>query len=97
MAQVVLSGVLVCTADAQVATVQRFLARHVELTRAEPGCVSFAVEPTTDPRVWQVDAVFTDPAAFRLHQERVRTSEWGRETVGIERHYTVEGLDNAEA
>ena len=96
MAQVVLSGVLVCRSDAEVAIVQRVLDRHVELTRAEPGCVSFTVEQTGDPRVWQVDEVFTDAAAFRLHGERAGLSEWGQETAGIERRYTVQGLDPAE-
>ena len=97
MAQVVLSGVLVCRADAEVAIVQRLLGRHVELTRAEPGCVSFTVGPTGDSRVWQVDEVFTDAVAFRAHQERALASEWGRATAGIERRYAIRGLDPAES
>lgn len=96
MSQVVLSGVLVCAADAQVATVQRLLGRHIELTRAELGCVSFTVEQTADPYVWQVDEVFTDEAAFSRHQERALASEWGQGTAGIERRYTVEGLNAGE-
>jgi hypothetical protein len=41
--------------------------------------------------VWQVEERFRDADAFRAHQERVRASEWGHATAGIERRYTVEG------
>jgi quinol monooxygenase YgiN len=65
---------------------------HVELTRAEEGCVSFEVKRTHDLFVWQVDEQFLDAAAFRTHQERVAASEWGRATAGIERRYTIKGM-----
>ena len=89
MTQVVLSGQLVCADDAELAVVQQHLPRHVELTRAEPGCVSFEVHQTGDALVWQVDETFVDDAAFAAHQERVSASEWGRVTAAIERRYAV--------
>ena len=70
--------------------VRRHLPRHVELTRAEPGCLRFDVESSSDPLVWTVFEEFVDRAAFDAHQARVRSSEWGRETAGIERHYVIE-------
>ncbi|HEY1135493.1 MAG TPA: antibiotic biosynthesis monooxygenase [Nocardioides sp.] len=92
MGEVRLRGELVCDDAAEAATVAEHLPRHVALTRAEPGCRSFAVTPTDDPLVWQVDECFTDAAAFRAHQARVAASEWGVATARIERRYRVEGI-----
>lgn len=81
-----------CRNTDDVAIVVQYLDRYVMLTRAEAGCVSFTVTPTSDPLVWQVDEHFRDAAAFRLHQDRVADSAWGRATAGIERRYTITGL-----
>ncbi|MGW4097187.1 putative quinol monooxygenase [Mycobacterium sp. NPDC004974] len=89
--QVILSGQLVCATDDEVATVQRHLSRHIDLTRAEQGCISFEVHRTDDLYVWQVDERFVNDAAFDAHQARVATSEWGRVTAGIERRYSIRG------
>lgn len=86
-----LSGQLVCHDRDQAAVVVQHLPLHVKLTRAEEGCVSFEVEPTEEPLVWQVDERFRDAAALRAHKERVAESEWGRVTAGIARRYIVEG------
>ena len=87
-----LSRQLVCRDNDDVAVVVQHLGRHVALTRAEVGCISFHVTPTDDPLVWQVDELFRDAAAFRAHQDRVASSEWGHATAGIERRHKVEGL-----
>ena len=92
MTAVHLSGELVCRDNDDVAVVTQHLARHIALTRAEVGCLSFRVTPTDDPLVWQVDEMFLDAEAFRAHQDRVASSEWGRATSGIERRYKIEGL-----
>lgn len=93
MAHVVLTGTLVCADEVQAAVVRRCLPMHAALSRAEPGCISFEVSATADPLVWQVDETFLDALSFQGHQARSRTSEWGRSTLGIERRYTVTGLD----
>ena len=93
MTQVVLSGRLICVDDEHAAIVAQHLPRHIELTRAEPGCVDFSVVQSDDPYVWRVDERFIDQAAFDAHQRRVAGSEWGRATVGIERDYTIRTED----
>lgn len=89
MSTVALMGRLSCANGREAATVARHLPRHVELSRAETGCLHFDVEPTTDPLVWTVSESFVDQAAFDAHQARARTSEWGMATAGIRRDYTI--------
>lgn len=92
MTNIHLSGQLLCEDDAEVAHVTEYLPRHLELTRAEPGCISFDVVQTADPRVWNVTECFQDAEAFQAHQRRVKVSEWGRASSGIHRRYSVSGL-----
>ncbi|WP_370289200.1 GNAT family N-acetyltransferase [Cryobacterium sp. Hz9] len=89
---VCLSGQLVCHTQDQANTVRDHLPLHLALTRAEPGCRSFNVTATSDPLVWQVEERFEHAAAFKAHQDRVASSEWGQATSGIERRYSVIGL-----
>ena len=42
--------------------------------------------------MWQVEESFEHEAAFEAHQKRVASSEWGQATAGIERRYSVIGL-----
>lgn len=86
---VVLIGKLVCRNPDELRTVQQHVAEHIRLSRAEPGCTRFSVEQTREPLVWSVNEVFTDSAAFDVHQRRVRNSDWGRATVAITRHFVV--------
>ncbi|SIS12491.1 putative quinol monooxygenase [Williamsia sterculiae] len=92
MGEVTLSGLLVCRSDEEVAAVEAHLRAHIELTRAEPGCLSFDVVRTEDPWVWRVDERFDGPAAFAAHQQRVAAGEWGAATKTVERRYSVRGL-----
>lgn len=87
-----LTGQLICHGDEEIAVVMEFLPQHVELTHAEPGCISFEVNQTDDPRVWDVAERFRDADAFHSHQARVKASAWGRATAGIKRSYSVTGL-----
>jgi len=65
---------------------------HIDLTRNEKGCLCFEITQTSDdPCVFQVYEEFVDRAAFELHQQRIRTSEWGRVTVNVERDFSVTG------
>ncbi|MDP3196502.1 hypothetical protein [Tabrizicola sp.] len=43
--EVRLTGHLVCAFQEDVETLRTHLPEHVRLTRAEPGCLSFAVDP----------------------------------------------------
>ena len=63
---------------------------HVELTRAETGCVQFDVTP--DPEVegrYNVSELFTDRESFDAHQARVKASAWGEISAGIRREYSI--------
>lgn len=93
MTAIELTGRLMCTDESQDIVVRQHLPRHIDLTRAEPGCLRFDVTEADDPHVWNVHEIFVDAAAFTAHQERVAASEWGRVTAGIEREYTVHALD----
>lgn len=90
MSIVVLRGRLACADHQEASIVARLLPRHLELTRAESGCISFEVTATTNPLVWQVDERFVDAAAFEAHQKRVQSSDWGQATAGIRRDYVIE-------
>lgn len=87
-----LSGLVICASAQQASIVDEHVPLHIELTRAEVGCLSFEVTRTGDPFVWQVAEVFLDAESFAAHQQRVAGSVWGRATVGIERRYEVNGL-----
>jgi RimJ/RimL family protein N-acetyltransferase/quinol monooxygenase YgiN len=85
-------GRLLCADEEEAAIVRQHLARHVELTRQEAGCLLFEVTETADPLVWQVEEEFASPEWFTRHQERTAASEWGRATAGITRDYTTDVL-----
>lgn len=81
---------------ADLPAVQAELPRHIELTRAEAGCLRFEVTPAADdPNRFEVSEKFIDAEAFRAHQQRVRSSKWGAVAVNVERHYTIRGLNDA--
>ena len=97
MHAIVLTGQLICADDAEADIVRHHLPRHVALTRAEPGCLSFEVGVTPDPLIWQVDERFVDVAAFRAHQHRAAMSEWGQATTVIKRDYAVREDPSSES
>ncbi|MBF4601089.1 antibiotic biosynthesis monooxygenase [Frigoribacterium sp. VKM Ac-1396] len=92
MTDVHLTGQLICATEDEARVVSLHLPQHVELTRAEAGCIAFDVTPTDDRLVWAVEERFHDGHAFELHQQRVAGSEWGRATDGFTRRYSIEGL-----
>ena len=91
MNDVRLTGRLLCKSVHESELVRSHLPAHIQLTLAEPGCLSFDVSATEDPLVWSVSEHFVDAAAFTAHQARIAASEWGRMTAGITRDYTVTG------
>lgn len=96
MTRVRLTGTLNCAGAEEAEIVARHLPRHLELTRAEPGCLVFEVIQTDDPLVWSVEEQFADAGAFRAHQARVAASDWGHATAGIRRQYAINGLGDAD-
>ncbi|MBO6896337.1 MAG: antibiotic biosynthesis monooxygenase [Shimia sp.] len=87
-----LTGYIDVPAD-RVEAVSKALPRHVALTRAEPGCLSFDVTPDVSvPGRFQVAELFTDQKAFDAHQTRTKSSEWATVTADIPRTYQIEDL-----
>lgn len=75
---------------ARIAAVVAALPAHIALTRAEPGCLAFAVEQSDiEAGRFVVSELFTDQAAFDAHQTRAQASDWATVTKGLPRHYTI--------
>ena len=83
------TGTLTCATAAEADIVRRHLPDHIILSRAEPGCLTFNVEPTASPLVWRLDESFADRAAFEVHQARTRASDWFAATAGLARDFTL--------
>ena len=78
----------------RLAAVTRALPEHIALTRAEPGCLAFAVTPSPDhPDRFVVSEIFADQPAFDAHQARAKASAWAEVTSGLPRHYTIRTED----
>lgn len=84
-AQVALSGRLICAGPADLMAVLAHVEDHVASSRAEPGCLYFAISQTEDPLVWQVEELFRDEEALAAHRGRVAGSQWATATAGIGR------------
>ncbi|WP_421198772.1 putative quinol monooxygenase [Aeromonas enteropelogenes] len=89
MSKVILKGFIIVP-QSDLAQVKDELARHIQLTRAEPGCLVFEVmQDSANSCRFDVYEEFVDNIAFQAHQARVKSSYWGEVTVNIERHYKV--------
>jgi autoinducer 2-degrading protein len=89
MSKIILQGHIV-VADTDLAKVMAELPTHIELTRNEEGCLRF--EATQSPEaenVFYVYEEFTDRVAFEAHQQRVKSSDWGKVAANVQRHYQV--------
>ncbi len=85
-----LTGHMDVSAD-RLASIEAALVEHKALTRAEPGCISFSVEPCDQVAGrFLVSELFRDPGSFEAHQARVKASDWGRISAGIPRSYKIE-------
>lgn len=82
-----LRGSLTCPADRLLA-LRAALPEHIQLTRQEPGCLSFEVQEHAEGH-FLVEELFRDREAFEAHQSRTRASEWFRVSEGIARDYKV--------
>ena len=64
------------------------LQKHIRLTRNEPGCVYFKVNPCNEVEGrYLVSEAFVDKRAFDFHQERAAKSDWAKVSEGIPRNY----------
>ncbi|HDO1354978.1 TPA: antibiotic biosynthesis monooxygenase [Aeromonas veronii] len=92
MSRVILKGFIIVPPN-DLAAVKDELDNHIQLTRAETGCLIFKVtQDPLNPCRFDVYEEFFDEAAFQAHQARVKSSRWGKITVNVERHYTVTGM-----
>jgi len=91
--EVSVQGTLICVCDTEAARVRAALKAHITLTRAEAGCLSFDVESSDNPLIWNVYERFSCAEAFQTHQTRTATSEWAQATQGIARDYKITGLE----
>lgn len=94
MSHIHLHGFLRCVNAEQAELVWTLLPEHIELTRAEHGCLAFFVWPTEDPLTFRVDERFIDEAAYVAHQARLIESAWGVQTQNIPREYTKELVED---
>ncbi len=78
--------------EAERETVLAHRPAHVSATLAEAGCLSFTIDDTDDPMVFDVRESFRDRASFDAHQARTRESVWFAATKGILRDFRVEEL-----
>lgn len=84
-----ITGTLTCATEAEAELVRQFLPEHIRLSRAEPDCLTFNVEPTENPLVWRLDESFVSREAFEAHQTRTRASDWFRATSGLTRDFQI--------
>ena len=85
-----LRGQMICMSEDEAQAVTANLGLHTALTRAEPGCLSFGIDPTDDPMVFEVMETFRTRDDFNAHQTRTRASDWFQATRSILRDVRVE-------
>jgi autoinducer 2-degrading protein len=88
-AKVILSGYIIVP-DNELEIVKQALISHMKLTHEEVGCLTFKVIPDEkNKNKFSVYEEFIDQAAFDHHQTRVKTSQWAKLTINVERHYEI--------
>ena len=91
MSKVILEG-YVLVSDSDLAVVKNELANHIELTRQEEGCIVFEVsQDNKNMNRFNVYEEFVSKDAFKLHQKRLSTTEWGKVSSKLEKHYKTSG------
>ncbi len=89
MSKVTLRGHIVVPDDDFLA-VEAELVNHIALTRAEQGCLVFEVTPDPENKnILYVYEEFVDQNAFEAHQQRVKSSQWGKISVNVGRHFEI--------
>ncbi|HAS6255143.1 TPA: arginase family protein [Vibrio vulnificus] len=76
--------------EADLEKVIQALPLHIELTRKEPGCLTFSVsQDPVNPCLFHVEETFTCQFAFDEHQRRTAISAWAEITRSAKRCYQV--------
>lgn len=89
MSKFILEGYIVVP-NSDLAQVLAELPAHIELTRNEAGCLCFEVtQSLEDANVFYVYEEFIDRGGFEAHQQRVKSSDWGKAAANAQRHYQV--------
>ncbi|NQZ20861.1 MAG: antibiotic biosynthesis monooxygenase [Colwellia sp.] len=89
MSEITLQGHIIVP-DADLDTVKSELLIHTKLTKQETGCLLFNVTvDKNNPNKFDVYEKFVNQAAFDIHQNRVKNSNWGKVTHRVKRHYQV--------
>ncbi len=87
MSKVILEGYVLVT-DSDLAAVKNELENHIKLTRQEEGCLIFEVsQDDKNINRFNVYEEFVSQDAFKLHQQRLSRTEWGKVSSRLEKHY----------
>jgi len=89
LSKITLQGHII-VADADLEVVKSELLIHTKLTKQETGCLLFSVTADkNNPNKFDVYEEFVNQAAFDIHQSRVKSSNWGKVTRKVQRHYQI--------
>jgi len=89
LSKITLQGHII-VADADLEVVKSELSLHTRLTKQETGCLLFSVTvDKNNPNKFDVYEEFVNQAAFDIHQSRVKSSNWGKVTRKVQRHYQI--------
>jgi quinol monooxygenase YgiN len=87
--KIILQGHIIVP-ESDLTIVKNVLLSHIELTRAEQGCLVFKVTvDSLNSNKFNVYEEFCSQEAFSHHQIRVKQSIWGQVTHNVERHYKI--------
>ena len=76
--------------SAEQALLLPLLDEHIQLTRAETGCLAFNImRSAQDPERFEIAERFRDREAFEAHRLRTAASRWGLATRHIPRHVRI--------
>jgi len=89
LSKVILQGYILVP-DADLDIVKRELIIHSNLTNEESGCLTFEVtQDESNTNKFDVYEEFIDQISFEKHQARVKSSNWGKVTQNVSRHYQI--------
>jgi len=85
----IVSGTITCTQQ-ELATFSEVVSEHINLTRAEPGCIEFDIKQDAPGScTFLIAERFTNRAAFESHTARTRASDWWGKTQHIPRDINI--------